>query len=164
LTARSWASSSRGGRGARAVRGISLIEVIVALVVISGFGSALFVWAGQTLQTASRAAQLQQQVELERNVTELAASLNPALRPSGELRTTTHRYAWTSTPSKGPADQLRAFYGVSPWQVGVWSVRFTVTDLSGTEAARVSERQVAGYVAVRPRSAGPPGFAAVPNP
>jgi len=31
-------------------QGLSLIEVIVALVVISGFGAALFVWAGQTLQ------------------------------------------------------------------------------------------------------------------
>ena len=71
----------RAGRG-RAVsrrrsRGLSLIEVIVALVVISGFGAALFVWAGQTLQMASRAALVQQQAEIERNITETRVQPEP---------------------------------------------------------------------------------------
>jgi prepilin-type N-terminal cleavage/methylation domain-containing protein len=147
----------------RAAQGFSLIEVIVALVVISGFGAALFVWAGQTLQTASRAAQVQQEVEIERNITELAFSLNPATRPSGELKTATHRYQWTSTPAKPLTDQPRAFFGSSPWQVGVWMVRFTVTDLEDAQSRIVSDRRVAGYVQARPRQSGPPGFAGVPS-
>lgn len=142
-------------------RGLSLIEVIVALVVISGFGAALFVWAGQTLQMASRAAQVQQQAELERNITEIAFSLNPGVRPGGELTTATHRYQWRATATRGPTDQARHPTGISPYQVAMYSVRFTVTDLAAPDEPLVSERLVAGYRQVRPRQSGPPGFSAV---
>lgn len=146
-------------------RGLSLLEVIVALVVISGFGAALFVWAGQTLQTASRAALVQQEAELERNVTEIAYSLNPALRPSGELLTPTHRYQWRAVVTQGPSDQVRLMFGISPWQVALFNVRFTVTDLAAPESPLISERTVAGYRQVRPRNTGPPGFTApLPSP
>lgn len=141
-------------------RGLSLIEVIVALVVISGFGAALFVWAGQTLQMASRAALVQQQAELERNITELAFSLNPVERPTGELITATHRYAWRATATQGPSDQTRHPTGIGPYQVALYSVRFNVTDLESPDAPLLSERIVAGYAQVRPRQSGPPGFSA----
>jgi prepilin-type N-terminal cleavage/methylation domain-containing protein len=141
-------------------RGLSLIEVIVSLVVISGFGAALFVWAGQTLQMASRAALVQQQAELERNVTELAFSLNPGERPTGELLTITHRYQWRASPSQGPSDQARHPSGISPYQVSTYNVRFTVIDLADPDTRLVSERVVAGYRQVRPRLSGPPGFSA----
>ncbi len=138
--------------------GLSLIEVIVALVVISGFGAALFAWAGQTLQMASRAALVQQQVELERNVTELAFSLNPGERPIGELLTITHRYQWRSTAIRGPSDQSRHPTGISPYQVAVYNVRFTITELAASAEPLVSEREVCGYRQVRPKQSGPPGF------
>ena len=147
-----------GRRGAARSRGLSLIEVIVALVVISGFGAALFVWAGQTLQMVSRAAAVQQQAELERNITELAFSLNPVERPSGELLTATHRYQWRATVSRGPTDQTRHPTGISPYEVALYSVRFTVSDLAAPEAPLVSERSVAGYRQVRSIQTGPPGF------
>ncbi len=138
--------------------GLSLIEVIVALVVISGFGAALFVWAGQTLQTANRAAAMQRQAELERNVTEIAFSLNPGDRPEGQIVTATHRYQWRTTTSRGPTDQTRHPIGTGPYQVGIYSLRFTVTDLAGAETPLVSDRQVAGYRQVRAIQSGPPGF------
>jgi prepilin-type N-terminal cleavage/methylation domain-containing protein len=142
---------------AAAQRGLSLIEVIVALVVISGFGAALFVWAGQTLQTASRAATLQQEVELERNITELASSLNPSESASGELRTPSHLYRWQATVERAPTDQLRQPVGQGMYQVAAYNVRFTVTALDEARTALVSERVVAGYKQVRRRQGGPPG-------
>lgn len=149
----------------RSSRGLSLIEVIVALVVISGFGAALFVWAGQTLQMASRAALVQQQAEVERNVTEIAFSLNPAARPSGDLFTATHRYGWRATAIRGPSDQARHPTGIGPYQVGLYNVRFSVTDLAEPDVSLTSERIVAGYSQVRPRQTGPPGFSpAKPGP
>ncbi len=142
----------------RRSRGLSLIEVIVALVVISGFGAALFVWAGQTLQMASRAALVQQQAEIERNITEIAFSLNPVERPTGDLATATHRYEWRATATQGPSDQARHLAGVGPYQVALYNLRFRVTDLAAPDAQLVSERIVAGYAQVRPRQSGPPGF------
>jgi prepilin-type N-terminal cleavage/methylation domain-containing protein len=139
-------------------QGLSLIEVIVALVVISGFGAALFVWAGQTLQTASRAASAQHLAELERNVTELAYSLNPSERPDGELLTATHRYRWLASVERGPSDQLRQPIGLGIYQVSLVKLRFTVTELQGTQPALVSERVVSGYKQVRTDQSGPPGM------
>ena len=141
-------------------KGLSLIEVIVALVVISGFGAALFVWAGQTLQTASRAADVQQQAELERNITELAYSLNPMQTPNGQMQTATHRYRWQASAEVGPTDQVAALAGISSWQVGLYKVRITVTDLESPQTALVGERLVTGFRQVRARQTGPPGFAA----
>jgi len=150
--------SSPGRRLRRVRRGFSLIEVIVALVVVSGFGAALFVWAGQTLQTAARAVQAQQRVELEHNVTELAAGINPGTSPSGEWRSATHLYRWTAEPLRGPLDQVRTFAGVGPYQVALYRVRFTVTPTDEPTAVLRLEREVAGYRQVRPRSNAPPGL------
>ena len=151
---------SRLSRGS--AQGLSLIEVIVALVVISSFGATLFVWAGQTLQIASRAAIVQQQAELERNVTELAFSLNPSERPSGDMLTATHRYLWLALPVRGPVDQTRHPAGIGPYEVALYNVRFSVTDLAAPEPPLVSERWVAGFRLIRPRLSGPPGFSAAP--
>lgn len=142
----------------RASHGLSLIEVIVALVIISGFGAALFVWAGQTLQTVTRAVQAEQRIELERNVTELAASLNPGVRPSGQWRTATHLYRWTSRAVLGPTNQLRTFSGVGPFQVGLYRMQFTVSDLADRDAVLTTERSVAGWREVRPRNDMPFGI------
>jgi prepilin-type N-terminal cleavage/methylation domain-containing protein len=142
----------------QAPRGLSLIEVIVALVVISGFGAALFVWAGQTLQVATRAAVVQRQAEVARNVTELAFALNPIERPTGEQITPTHRYQWTATATQGPADQRQLLFGLGPYQAALYRVRFTVTELGSAEPPGVSERLVAGYRQVRPIVASLPGL------
>jgi prepilin-type N-terminal cleavage/methylation domain-containing protein len=139
-------------------RGLSLIEVIVALVVISGYGAALFVWAGQTLQTATKAASVQQDAEIERNITELAYSVNPSHAPGGELSTQTHRYRWQATAERGPANQLRQPAGLGMYEVTLYRLRFFVTDPKGTQAPLISERIVAGYKQVRERQGGPPGF------
>jgi prepilin-type N-terminal cleavage/methylation domain-containing protein len=145
-------------------RGLSLIEVIVALVVISGFGAALFVWAGQTLQTASRAATVQHDTELERNVTELASSLNPSESATGELRTPGHVYRWQASVEREAADQLRQPMGLGMYQIAAYRVRFVVTSVGETRPALVSERVVAGYKQVRLRQGGPPGAGSLGTP
>jgi prepilin-type N-terminal cleavage/methylation domain-containing protein len=134
----------------RRQRGLSLLEVLVALVILTGFGAALFTWAGQTLQSANRAIAMQRETELANNITELATSLNPALQPDGELETATHRYRWTAVPLRGPVDQVRHPAGDSPFQVALFKVSFTVTDLADGRAAAVGERTVAGHRLVRP--------------
>jgi len=87
-------------------QGLSLIEVIVALVVISASVRRCSCGPGRRCRSP-RARPGQQQAELERNITELALSLNPAERPTGELLTATHRYQWRANPMRGPVDQVR---------------------------------------------------------
>lgn len=135
-------------------RGISLLEVIVALVILSSFGAALFVWAGQTLQTATRAQVLQQEVELERNVSAHAASINPAVTKEGRLDTPTHRFAWTVRVIFGPVDHVRHPQGLSPFQVGLYKLSYVVTDVATNKVVLNTEREVAGFIQARPRGSG----------
>lgn len=148
----------------RLQRGISLIEVIVALVVISGFGAALFVWAGQTLQTASRAQEVLREVELENNITEFANSLNPAQREQGRLDLGNHVYEWSAKVLREPVDHVRHPQGISPYQVGLYTVRIKVSDRDGAKLLASADRTVAGYKQVRVRPSGPPGFSSIVTP
>lgn len=135
--------------------GVSLIEVIVALVVISGFGAALFVWAGQTMQAASRAQEVVGENEIQANITELANSLNPAIRPDGRLDLGNRVYEWGSSAIRPPVDHVRHPQGTSPYQVGLFAVRVKVTDPRDGKVLASSERVVAGYQQVRNRPAKP---------
>lgn len=138
--------------------GLSLLEVIVALVVLSSFGAALFVWAGQTLQMANRAQTIQQEAELERNITEHALSINPAAQGEGELETPTYSYRWKAIPLLGPAEHVKHPLGLSPYQVTLYRLDYSVTDVASGRVVLTSMREVTGFAQVRPRSSGPPGF------
>lgn len=142
-------------------RGVSLLEVIVALVVISSFGAALFTWAGQTYRTASRTAELMEQLELERNITELAASINPARNPEGKLQTDEAIYEWRATAVRLPADHVKHPSGLSPYQVGLYKLSIRVLRRADGTLLLEQERQIAGHTQVRVRPSGPPGFSSI---
>lgn len=139
-------------------RGISLIEVIVALVVISGFGAALFVWAGQTLKTASRAMAVLDEVTLDSNISEFAVSLNPARMPQGRLHVGTQTYEWSSKIQRAVADHVRHPVGTSPFAVSTYTVKVKVLDRDSGQLLREGERIVAGFQQVRQRPTVLPGF------
>lgn len=139
-------------------RGISLIEVIVALVVISGFGAALFVWAGQTLKTASRAMAVLDEVTLDSNITEFAVSLNPARMPQGRVHVGIQTYEWSSKVRRDAVDHVRHPVGSSPFAVSTYTVKVKVLDRDSGQLLREGERIVAGYQQVRQRPTVLPGF------
>ncbi len=145
----------------RVERGVSLLEVIVALVIISTFGVALFVWAAQTSRTAARAADWLERWELESNASALAVSLNPTLRPQGSLETPGHRFEWTSSLLRPGVPHVKHPAGLSPYEVATYAVKVRVfADGASTPTLEI-ERQVAGYRQARARPT-PPGFAPFP--
>lgn len=148
----------------RHMHGISLIEVIVALVVVSSFGAALFTWAGQTYKTANRAVELMGEIELERNVSELVHSINPAKRPEGKLDTDNHIYEWRSTVTRPPVDHVKHPAGLSPYQVSMHKLTVRVLRRSDGALLLEQERKVAGYLQNRVRPSGPPGFSTPATP
>lgn len=140
-----------------ASRGLALLEVVVALVVIASFGAALFTWSGQTLQMARRATEAMDDAALERNVTELAVTLNPAQRPEGRLQTAAHTIEWRATEQRPRLDHIRHPQGVSPYAVTLYQVRFRILSPSG-QLLLQTDRLVAGWAQVRVRPSGLPGF------
>lgn len=141
-------------RAVRRAGGVALLEVVVALVVLAGFGAALFSWSAQTSRAAAQAVEAQRQLELRHNIDELAASLNPSLRPTGRLATATHVFEWTSTVSQGPADQLRRFGGTSPYEVALYVVEIRASSDRPGEPVVSERRTVAGFKQVRPLTGG----------
>lgn len=145
-------------RACASSRGISLLEVIVALVVLSTFGAALFGWAAQTHRTAVRSGEILRRLELERNAIEVASSLNPARTARGRIAFGSTVVEWDSTPLRALVDHVRHPSGISPYQVGLYEVRIRVISEEPGMPPLMHRQIVAGHVQARPRSSGPPGF------
>lgn len=143
------AATTLGGPALRSRRqqaGVSLLEVIVALVIVASFGAALFSWAGQTYKTASRAVEISEEVELERNLIELAQSINPASRADGKLETETHIYEWHATMLRPLANHAKHPAGISPYQVALYRMSIRVSVRASGTVVLERERQIAGFV------------------
>ena len=73
------------GRWRSAARGFSLLEVIAAMVIFSAGATVLFSWIGQTATRLRTVGSEQRQLFGQLAALEFARTLNPMLRPSGEL-------------------------------------------------------------------------------
>lgn len=140
--------------------GVALLEVIVALVIVSTFGAALFTWSAQTYRAASRAVDLLEAAELERNALELSQALNPARMPHGKLQTEACIYEWSSQLVRPATDHVKHPAGVSPYQVGLYKVSVKVFRRSDPSVAMQRDYQAAGHSQVRVRPSGMPGSVA----
>jgi general secretion pathway protein I len=146
------------GARPRAQRGVSLIEVIVALVIVSTYGAALFTWAAQTFRTANRAVELLDRSELERNLLEVCQTINPAVQAQGKLQAGLYDYVWDAHATQALADHVKHPFGLSPYQVGLYEVQVRVLRHADQQLVLEAKHQVAGFVQARPRASGLPGF------
>jgi general secretion pathway protein I len=64
--------------------GFTLLEAIVALVIISATGTALFSWINTNLHSLSRVQETTQRHQAMRNALALMENINPTEQPSGE--------------------------------------------------------------------------------
>lgn len=117
-------------------RGMALLEVIVALVLLSSTGLALFAWINQNLATAGRLAESDARARLTLNALALVETLNPADRPSGEFQLAAMSMSWRSRivqpmlRSQGP--------GEAPglWWVALYSVDVTASTTGSDTSVR----------------------------
>jgi len=63
-------------------RGFSLLEAIVAMVIISGAGYALFGWVNSNIMTLNSIRDANARSEATQNILEYMSSVNPMLKPS----------------------------------------------------------------------------------
>ena len=119
--------------------GVALLEVIVAMLLLSLTGLTLFAWINQNLNTAGRLAERDAQARLTLNALALVENLNPAERPEGQVRTQGLAVAWQSAISQpfrrtqGPGE-VPGLWWVALYKVEVTArtaddappVRFTV--------------------------------------
>ena len=77
--------------------GFSLLEAIVALVLISTSGMALFSWINNTLVGLNHALVSNQRKQYRQNALALMQQINPLEQKTGEIKTPEFVLSWQST-------------------------------------------------------------------
>lgn len=114
--------------------GFSLLEVIVALLLLSSTGVALFAWINQSLASTGRLQQRLEDVRVLQQSEALMSDVNPAIAAEGELQDFGLRHHWIAEPT-GPELPARAFGDLNEpgassagprWYVRLFRVRVEV--------------------------------------
>ncbi|WP_300246926.1 prepilin-type N-terminal cleavage/methylation domain-containing protein [Methylovulum sp.] len=77
--------------------GFTLLEAIVALVLLSTTGMALFGWINNTLSGLNHALDSGQKTQYRQNALALMQQINPALDKTGEFKNPAFTLTWQST-------------------------------------------------------------------
>ena len=129
-------------------RGFSLLEAVVAMVLISGAGAALFAWINSELASVSRLQQINARTEAMVNVLEIMQTVNPMLTPQGTLSFPAYRLTWSATPVTPVQDGLSYPRGIGLYQLALYDTLVSVVSPDGTPWFEFTLRQV-GYKRVR---------------
>lgn len=105
----------------RQSRGFTLIEVVVALAILTAGFSVIFKLFQQSGITATRVVATQQQINAEQSVFSALKAINPAETSSGRDQAGDVSYQWQSNPIS-PLLQTRSSDGTSPYYVQLYKV------------------------------------------
>ena len=79
-------------------RGFSLLEAVVAMVLISGAGYALFGWINSNIMTLNSIREANARAEATQNTLEYMNGVNPMLKPKGNASLGLYKIRWESKP------------------------------------------------------------------
>ena len=127
-------------------RGFTLLEAVVAMVLISGAGSALFAWINSELGALSRVQQSNARAEAMVNAVEFMHTVNPMLAPEGKVPFAAYNLVWKAKAVTAVQDA--ANFGL--YQLALYDNYVTVQQTDGTRWFDFTLRQV-GYKKVRDR-------------
>lgn len=126
-------------------RGFTLMEVIVALVILSTSGLVLFAWINQNLSTATRLREAQARAQLQVEGVSWLGTINPAAEPSGEREMGELRLTWQATLVEPMQAEFSYGGALMPrWMIGLYRVKATIARTDGRVSADW-EQVVAGW-------------------
>ena len=138
----------RAVRRAGRQRGFSLLEAIVAMVLISSMGGALFAWINTELQALERTQDANTRAEAMVNAVEFMEAVNPMLTPQGKAPFASLELAWEAKASTPVRDGVSYPQGISLYQLALYDTQVRVTRPEGELWFEFSLQQV-GYKRVR---------------
>ena len=101
-------------------RGFSLLEALVALVILASAGWALFDWVNASIVALGRVEQANARSAASANTLEFMQSINPMLRPEGEMDLGDYRIAWRASAIASPIDGSDYPRGRSAFQLALY--------------------------------------------
>lgn len=112
----------------RLPQGFTLLEVVVALVILSSSGLVLFSWIHQNLTTATRLRESQLRSQLQVEGVAWLSTVNPALEPDGERDQGGLRMSWRATLVEPMRTEFTYGGSVFPrWALGLYRLQASIT-------------------------------------
>lgn len=103
-----------------AQRGFSLLEAVVAMVLISGAGYALFGWINSNIMALNRIHETNTRSAATQNILEYMDSINPMLKPEGNAVLGNYKIRWTAKPITLIQDGSAYPMGISLFQLALY--------------------------------------------
>ena len=125
-----------------------MLEAVVAMVLISGIGAALFAWINSELSALGRVQQSDARAEAMVNAVEYMHTVNPMLTPEGRAAMAGYTLAWKAKAVTAVQDGVSYPRGVSLYQLALYDNYVTVQQADGSRWFDFTLRQV-GYKRVR---------------
>ena len=126
----------------RGQRGFTLLEAIVALVLIGTMGMALFGWINNTLLSLHRVQDAGAIAEAKLNALEFMATLNPMLRPAGQVSLGAYQVRWQAKPATAIQDNAGYPQGVGLFQLALYTTTVKVERADGEAWFEFALKQV----------------------
>ena len=131
--------------------GFTLLEAIVALVLISSAGLALFSWINGNVMALSRIHDVNVRSEATANILEYMDRVNPMLTPEGEAPLGAYSIKWRSQATTNITEGVGYPRGQSLYQMALYSTTVSVRS-PGDQAWFELKLQQVGYKRVRSNS------------
>jgi len=127
--------------------GFTLLEAIVAMVIVSTVGLALYSWLTSNLQILQRIEAATERASAQQLAVDWAQTINPLDQPNGETRLGDYTLSWEGRPLEDPMDGAASDGGPSLYQIALYELDVTVS-IPGQEDVSFSMRRV-GHEQVR---------------
>lgn len=128
--------------------GFTLIEAIVAMVLISGAGIALFSWINGNIVALSRVQEANARSDATTNVLEYMHRVNPMLVPEGRAVLGAYVIRWQASPASPIVEGVAFPRGRSLYQLALYDTTVAVAGEGGGGWFELKLKQV-GYRQVR---------------
>jgi len=129
-------------------RGFSLLEAVVAMVLISGAGYALFGWINSNIMALNRIHETNARSEATQNILEYMDSINPMLKSEGNMAFGGYKIHWKAKPITLVQDGSAYPRGTSLYQLALYDTLVEVETKDQSAWFDLRLRQV-GYKKVR---------------
>jgi len=128
--------------------GFTLMEAIVALLLIATTGMALFSLINSNIKTLNRVQETNAENSAKVNALEYMYSVNPMIKPQGEVDFGSFRISWKAEITSEPRDGAGYPSGLSLYQLALYQNKITIQKPDGRFWFAFDLRQL-GYKKVR---------------